>query len=508
MERFERIGLQIMNRARPGSPMDGRSDRPVLGDPAKRRAAAQILGQAYITAVACMRHNREAVAERRRRARAAPRAPRRRGRRAARGSPTRGAGDRRPRRGHLAQGMSERDDETEHRARPGTRPARGRSTIPPRCCPQRATRCCRPTPRSSSPTRSTRTPAATCCPSAAARPAPRPSPPPAPLRPRPALPVPHRRPGRRRRRGARGVAVADRRHAAARAATGRRGRRGGRRRRRRGRTQIAAHVGPALPRPRAQLVSVAGQRPRLQGHAADRRAARDARAGRRHPGLRREGRALPAVRAGRELRDRPRQALDRARPAAAPRGARARAVLASATSTSSRSSCSSPRPRARPDRRAVLPPATSAPRARPAAERVAARRRRRGHDRHPVARRALVDQTDAAVPLLAQGSASTTAASSCSTPTATAADRKLQKRLQAQQKQAAAAAASAADRDAGGLGRLSAAARARSRAPRRAWPPSTCTRGRCGCAACGWSARRGSSACRGSGASTATRCGT
>ena len=62
MERFERIGLRIMNRASSGSPMQGDPIASVLGDPAKRKAAAQILGQAYITALCCIRHNREAVA--------------------------------------------------------------------------------------------------------------------------------------------------------------------------------------------------------------------------------------------------------------------------------------------------------------------------------------------------------------------------------------------------------------------------------------------------------------
>jgi cell division protease FtsH len=62
MDRFERIGLQIMNRARQGSAMDSDPIGSVLGDPAKRRAAAQILGQAYLTAVCCIRANREAVA--------------------------------------------------------------------------------------------------------------------------------------------------------------------------------------------------------------------------------------------------------------------------------------------------------------------------------------------------------------------------------------------------------------------------------------------------------------
>jgi hypothetical protein len=63
MERFERLGLTIMNRAQAGSPMSGDPVGAVLGDSAKRRAAAQILGQAFVTAVACMRHNREAVAQ-------------------------------------------------------------------------------------------------------------------------------------------------------------------------------------------------------------------------------------------------------------------------------------------------------------------------------------------------------------------------------------------------------------------------------------------------------------
>jgi ATP-dependent Zn protease len=62
MARFERIGLQIMNRARGASMMEGDPISAVLSDPAKRTAAAQILGQAYLTAVCCMQHNREAVA--------------------------------------------------------------------------------------------------------------------------------------------------------------------------------------------------------------------------------------------------------------------------------------------------------------------------------------------------------------------------------------------------------------------------------------------------------------
>jgi hypothetical protein len=42
--------------------MDSNPVRAVLSDPAKRKAAAQILGQAYLTAVCCVRANREAVA--------------------------------------------------------------------------------------------------------------------------------------------------------------------------------------------------------------------------------------------------------------------------------------------------------------------------------------------------------------------------------------------------------------------------------------------------------------
>jgi len=61
MERFERIGLQIMNRLS-GGPFMGDVIGAALNDHYKRQAAARILGQAYITAYACMRHNREALA--------------------------------------------------------------------------------------------------------------------------------------------------------------------------------------------------------------------------------------------------------------------------------------------------------------------------------------------------------------------------------------------------------------------------------------------------------------
>ncbi len=60
VKRLERIGTTIMNRASSGPSMWG--DNPlgaVLGDRDKRRAAAQILGQAYVTAFALMASNRE-----------------------------------------------------------------------------------------------------------------------------------------------------------------------------------------------------------------------------------------------------------------------------------------------------------------------------------------------------------------------------------------------------------------------------------------------------------------
>jgi len=62
MKRFERIGTQIMNRAA-GQRESGDPIPAILGDPSKRAAAAQILGQAYITAVCLIRHNRDEVAQ-------------------------------------------------------------------------------------------------------------------------------------------------------------------------------------------------------------------------------------------------------------------------------------------------------------------------------------------------------------------------------------------------------------------------------------------------------------
>jgi ATP-dependent Zn protease len=66
MERFEKIGAQIMNRASSGSAMERDPIGAVLTDPGKRRAASQILGQAYLAAQCLIEANRdkvEAIAE-------------------------------------------------------------------------------------------------------------------------------------------------------------------------------------------------------------------------------------------------------------------------------------------------------------------------------------------------------------------------------------------------------------------------------------------------------------
>jgi len=66
MERYERIGQRLMNRVSHGSAMQGDPIAAVLGDPGKRAAAAQILGQAYVAAQALIEANRvevEAIAD-------------------------------------------------------------------------------------------------------------------------------------------------------------------------------------------------------------------------------------------------------------------------------------------------------------------------------------------------------------------------------------------------------------------------------------------------------------
>ncbi|MEA2187665.1 MAG: cell division protease FtsH [Solirubrobacteraceae bacterium] len=66
MERFNKIGAQILNRASSGSFMQGDPVAAVLADPGKRKAAAQIVGQAYLTAQCLVEANRdelEAIAD-------------------------------------------------------------------------------------------------------------------------------------------------------------------------------------------------------------------------------------------------------------------------------------------------------------------------------------------------------------------------------------------------------------------------------------------------------------
>jgi ATP-dependent Zn protease len=61
LERFEEIGLQIMNRTSGGGALAHDPIASVLGDPDKRRTAAQILGQAYVTAHNLVKHNRAGI---------------------------------------------------------------------------------------------------------------------------------------------------------------------------------------------------------------------------------------------------------------------------------------------------------------------------------------------------------------------------------------------------------------------------------------------------------------
>jgi ATP-dependent Zn protease len=60
-ERLERIGTAIMNRSSGSSPMMPDPLASILSDRQKHRAAAQILGQAYVTAYALMASNRRAL---------------------------------------------------------------------------------------------------------------------------------------------------------------------------------------------------------------------------------------------------------------------------------------------------------------------------------------------------------------------------------------------------------------------------------------------------------------
>jgi cell division protease FtsH len=61
MKRFEDIGLQLMNRTRGSADVHQDPIASILMDPYKRKIAAEILGQAFATAVCFIAHNREKV---------------------------------------------------------------------------------------------------------------------------------------------------------------------------------------------------------------------------------------------------------------------------------------------------------------------------------------------------------------------------------------------------------------------------------------------------------------
>jgi ATP-dependent Zn protease len=61
LKRFEKIGLQIVNRTGGGGPFDANPIGAVLGDRDKRAIVGQIVGQAYVAAYNLILHNREAV---------------------------------------------------------------------------------------------------------------------------------------------------------------------------------------------------------------------------------------------------------------------------------------------------------------------------------------------------------------------------------------------------------------------------------------------------------------
>jgi ATP-dependent Zn protease len=61
LKRFERIGLQIMNRAGGGTLLTADPVSRILSDRDKRAAAAQLLGQAYVAAYVLIEANREGV---------------------------------------------------------------------------------------------------------------------------------------------------------------------------------------------------------------------------------------------------------------------------------------------------------------------------------------------------------------------------------------------------------------------------------------------------------------
>jgi cell division protease FtsH len=63
LKRFATIGIQIMNRTSGGGPFAENPIAGVLGDPEKKKLAAQILGQAYVSAHNLMLHNKDGVSQ-------------------------------------------------------------------------------------------------------------------------------------------------------------------------------------------------------------------------------------------------------------------------------------------------------------------------------------------------------------------------------------------------------------------------------------------------------------
>jgi hypothetical protein len=61
LERFQKIGVQILNRTSGGGPFAENPVASVLGDPDKRAIASQLVGQAYVAAHNLILANREAV---------------------------------------------------------------------------------------------------------------------------------------------------------------------------------------------------------------------------------------------------------------------------------------------------------------------------------------------------------------------------------------------------------------------------------------------------------------
>jgi hypothetical protein len=61
LKRFQDIGVQIMNRTSAGGPFEANPIAGVLGDRDKRDLAAQILGQAYVSAYNLIVANKDGV---------------------------------------------------------------------------------------------------------------------------------------------------------------------------------------------------------------------------------------------------------------------------------------------------------------------------------------------------------------------------------------------------------------------------------------------------------------